>query len=81
MSVILQQGFADVKVRVAGILQRHRLTVEYERTAFGNVPYLVTKANIPAMELLRIANELQLPIKAPAGTFFPEGKAPKDYTL
>lgn len=78
---ILQEGSVEVRVRVAGIWQRHKLTLEYETTAFGRVPYLVTRANIPFAELLRVANELDMPLKAPAGVVFPQGKAPKDFTL
>lgn len=78
---ILQKGYVEVRVRVSGILQRHRLTVQYEDTNFGKVPYLVTKINIPSMELLRIANELQFPIKTPQETVFPEGKSPEDFTI
>ena len=78
---ILASGYTDVKVRVAGVLQRHRLTVTYERTAFGRVVYLETRVPIPTGELFRVANELDMPVKAPTGTIFPQGKGPKDFTL
>jgi hypothetical protein len=78
---ILQKGFVEVKVRIAGVLQRHRFVVTYETTAFGKVVYLETRVPMPLAELYRVANELDLPVKAPTGTLFPQGKGPKDFTI
>ncbi len=79
---ILDRGFVEVKVKVAGIWQKHKLMVEYEKTAFGKVYYLLAREkNIPAMELYRIANELQLPIKSPDAMIYPKGKGPSDFTV
>lgn len=78
---IVQKGFAEAKVRIAGVLQKHRLVVTYETTAFGKVVYLKTKVPIPVGELYRVANELDMPLKAPTGTVFPTGKGPNDFTV
>jgi hypothetical protein len=78
---ILTRGHIDMQVRVGGILQKHRLTVEKEKTAFGKVVYLSTKVNIPNGELVRMVEELQLPIKTPQGKIFPRGKGPWDFPV
>lgn len=76
---IIRRGFVDVHAWVGGIRQHHRLTVKKETTAFGQMPYLFTGANIPANELLRIAEETGLPVRSPTTTVFPKGKGPKDF--
>jgi len=77
---IISQGYVDVRIRIGGILQKHRLTVGKEKTAFGEMTRLVSKVDIPAGEMVRLANELQLPIKTPTGKVFPKGKGPADFT-
>jgi len=55
------------------------LKVVREKTAWGMVPYLVGEHKIPAAELIRLAEELQLPIKCAGMTVFPKGKAAQDF--
>jgi hypothetical protein len=76
---ILKQGYIDVKVYVAGLRQNHRLTVEVERTVHGDVPFLMSKNYIPSAELVRLANELMLPIKHNKTMVLPKGMMPKDF--
>ncbi len=76
---ILKRGFVDVKVFVSGLRQSHRLTIERERMAQGLVPFLVCKHYIPTPELLRLAEELQLPVKCRDVRVFPKGKMAGDF--
>ncbi|MBI2079785.1 hypothetical protein HYT84_03400 [Candidatus Micrarchaeota archaeon] len=76
---ILKNGFVEIRVRVAGIIQRHKFNVVREETPFGSVPYLVVKAMIPHVELVRIAEEIQLPVRNKEATVFPKGKMVKDF--
>lgn len=76
---IIKRGFVDVHVRVSGIRQCHRLTLIKENTAFGVINALATKVEIPASELLRVVEELGLPIKTPSMIVFPKGKGPADF--
>jgi hypothetical protein len=76
---IIKRGYVDVHVRVAGIRQIHRLIVRREHTAFGEIPCLTTNVNIATAELLRIADELGLPVKSQSTLVFPKGKGPNDF--
>lgn len=76
---ILKQGYTDVKVFVSGLRQSHRLQVERERTPQGLVPFLVCKHYIPTSELVRLAEELQLPLKCRDVVVFPRGKKAGDF--
>ncbi len=78
---IISNGFIEVRLRVGGILQRHKFTVAYDQTPTGRVRYLVSNANIPAAQLANLANEYQLPFRSPLGTAFPPGKASKDFVV
>ncbi|MEK6979226.1 MAG: hypothetical protein AABW86_03305 [Candidatus Micrarchaeota archaeon] len=78
---ILKQGFVEVRVNINGFLQRHKLIVEKQQTPNGAVPYLTLESRYyaPSTELLRIANEFQLPVRSKDGVFFPKGKMSKDF--
>ncbi|MBN1169568.1 hypothetical protein JXA56_00950 [Candidatus Micrarchaeota archaeon] len=76
---ILKQGYADVKVHVQGLRQNHRLSVMEETTSQGTIKYLVSKLYIPTHEMVRIAEELQFPIKHNTTVVFPKGKIPRDF--
>ncbi len=76
---ILKQGYIDVKVYVSGLRQSHRLQVVREKTAHGTVPFLVSQYYIPLQELIRLAEQLQLPIKHKDTSVFPRGKALVDF--
>ena len=69
---IVKQGYVDAHVRVGGILQTHRFTVQKEKTGFGEIDFLVTKGNVPPSELAKLSGELQMPVKSPLGTAFPK---------
>lgn len=71
---ILKRGYIDVKVNVSGLRQQQRLEVVREKTSVGTVPFLVSKFYIPTMELVRLAEELQLPLKHKDTVVFPRGK-------
>lgn len=76
---IIRRGYVDVKVYAAGIRQSHRLMVVGEKSAHGEIPFLVSKNYIPSAELVRIANECQLPVRHKDTVIFPKGMAPKDF--
>ncbi len=76
---ILKTGFVDVRIRLAGIIQRHRLAVTEERTPYGTALILTTNAKIPPIDLTKLAEQFQLPARSPLGTAFPKGKGIKDF--
>lgn len=76
---IIRRGYLDVKVYVAGLRQSHRLTVVMEKSAHGEIPFLVSQHYIPSTELIRIANECKLPIRHKQTVVFPQGMAPRDF--
>lgn len=78
---IIKRGWVEVHVVSAGMRQRHMLNVRKEKTMWGTVPFLVTQARIPHSELLRLAEELQLPVQAGGLKVFPRGKSPKDFVV
>jgi len=80
MKNILKKGFVEMQVKAQGILQKHKFVLEYEKTPFGNVPYLISEYDLGEMELVRIANECQLPVKCGQFKVFPKGKMPLDFT-
>ena len=78
---ILKKGKVDAHIKIAGILQKHTLKVEKEKTAFGTIRVLKLDARVPVSEAIRLAEEFQLPIRCPAGLVFPRGKKPADFTV
>jgi hypothetical protein len=78
---ILKKGSVEVHARVSGIRQLHVLKVKWEKTVWGMVPYLIGEHPIPANELIRLAEELKLPIKCRGMVVFPRGKAPQDFAV
>lgn len=77
---ILRQGFVIVKVTVAGIRQTHRLDVVKEKNGSEYFHYLRGRYPIPENEMIRLAEELQLPIRSKDTIVFPKGKSRKDFT-
>ena len=71
---ILKRGYVDVKVFVSGLRQSHRLNVVREQTSRGMIPFLMSQYYIPTPELVRLAEELQLPLKHKDVVVFPRGK-------
>ncbi len=76
---VLRKGYIDVKVYVAGLRQAHRLEVRMEDTPHGTVPFLICRNYIPNSELVRLAEDLQLPIKHKNTLVLPRGKSLKDF--
>jgi hypothetical protein len=76
---ILKRGYVDVKVYVQGLRQSHRLKVEKQLTAHGEMPVLVAQHYIPRQELVKLAEQLQLPVKHNDVLAMPRGKMPKDF--
>ncbi len=76
---ILQIGKVTLHVTVAGMRQRQDFIVEREETAFGKIPFLACSRNLLLGELMRIAEENQLPVKCAGQKLFPKGKGPKDF--
>lgn len=82
MNSVLEKGFAEAEVKIAGMLQLHRFRVTREKTAFGEIPVLVPekKVTLPLTEALKVANLLGLPVRSASGLAFPPGKFAKDFT-
>lgn len=76
---ILRQGFVIVKVTVAGIRQTHRLDVVKEKSGQGFFHYLRGRYSIPESEMIRLAEELQLPIRSKDTLVLPKGKSRRDF--
>ncbi len=77
---IIKRGFVDVKVFVAGFRQGHRLEVVKQKTASCTTPFLMSKHYIPQAEMVRLAEELQLPIRHKDTIVFPRGTMPSTFT-
>ena len=80
---IVKKGSAEAEVRIAGMLQIHKFLVTKEKTAFGEIPVLVPekKVTLPLTEAMKVANQLNLPVRSSAGLVFPSGKFAKDFAL
>ncbi len=76
---ILKNGYVIIKVTVSGIRQTHRLNVVREKESRGEFYYLTGRHPIPENEMVRLAEELQLPIKSRDTVVFPKGKMKKDF--
>jgi hypothetical protein len=76
---ILEKGSVEVRIKSSGMFKRIMLKVVKEKTAWGVVPFLVSSYQVPATELVRLAEELQLPIKCNDMKVFPKGKAAADF--
>ena len=76
----LRVGKVEVRVRHSGMYQRIDFKVEREPFPLGPVPYLHADREIDQPELLRVASELDLPVKSKTGhKIFAPGKSARDY--
>lgn len=75
----LKAGKIDIKVMRSGTLQFQEFTVKRIPSPVGAYPVLFIDKFIDMSELLRLAEECQLPISAKNGTAFPKGKISKDF--
>lgn len=78
---IIHDGFADIRLRVSGMIQKHRFTLKKEPSAYGEYYMLCLDKTIMAAEALKTANEVGFPLKVQNGLFFPAGKTPKDFLV
>ena len=76
---ILAAGKADIPVIHSSMRQRLEFVVVREKTPAGPVPFLTVKRWVDASQLLKLAQELDLPIAAPSGKYFAPGKKASDY--
>ena len=76
---ILIRGKTEIRVLRSGMWQRIVFTVKKIETPAGPYPILFTDRMIDFKELIRVAQEYDLPVQAPNGTAFPKGKSPADY--
>lgn len=76
---ILREGKAEILVKHSGMRQRLPFIVVREKTPAGLVPYLKVERWVDASELLRVAEEADLPVIAPSGKYFPPKKKAGDY--
>ncbi|MEM4272301.1 MAG: hypothetical protein QXH30_01815 [Candidatus Bilamarchaeaceae archaeon] len=76
---VIRQGFADIRLRVSGMIQKHRFILKKEPSSYGKYYVLCLGKTVLASEALKAANEAGFPIKAQNGLFFPAGKGPRDF--
>lgn len=76
---ILKDGKGEILVLHSGMRQRIEFVIVREETPVGPVPYLKTDRWVNATELLRVAEQMDLPIIAPSGKYFAPGKKALDY--
>ena len=75
----LSAGSVDIRVKRSGMLQLLTFRVVRHKTPSGEVPYLTLGKFLDLSELLRIAEEYQLPVQALNGKVFPRGKKESDF--
>jgi outer membrane receptor for monomeric catechols len=76
---IISAGSIKIRVRRSGMLQQ--LTFSVKHSTLGNINYvhLYTDRIVDTSELLRIANEIGLPVQAPNASAFPKGTSAGDF--
>ena len=77
--VALKAGKIDLKVMRSGTLQFQEFVIKRIPLPVGAYPVLSVDKFIDMSELLRLAEEFQLPVSAKNGTAFPKGKISKDF--
>ncbi|HID72664.1 TPA: hypothetical protein EYP38_01870, partial [Candidatus Micrarchaeota archaeon] len=78
---ILKRGFIDVKAVVTGLRQTHRLKVVKDKSVYGWVTVLEGRYALPENEMVRLAEELQFPIRTKGVIVFPKGKMQQDFAI
>jgi hypothetical protein len=76
---ILKAGSAKIRVRRSGMYQQITFTVKKAR--LGSIEYseLFTERLIEMPDMMRIAEEIGLPVECPSGRAFPKGKGAADF--
>ncbi|MCX6776396.1 MAG: hypothetical protein NTY73_00255 [Candidatus Micrarchaeota archaeon] len=75
----LKAGKVDIRVMRSGTLQFQEFVIKRLPLPIGQYPVLSVDKFIDMSELLRLAEEYQLPVSAKNGTAFPRGKTAKDF--
>ncbi|MCX8195033.1 MAG: hypothetical protein N3G22_02925 [Candidatus Micrarchaeota archaeon] len=73
------KGEVSVRAKRAGAFQVLLLKVVRRQGPFGKVPFLVLDRHLDMAEIVRIAEEYQLPVESPVGKVFPRGKKESDF--
>ena len=76
---IIKDGGIRVKVKRAGMLQFVVFKVKWVKLANTQFVELFVDRMVDLGELIRLANELGLPVEAETRRVFPEGKGAKDF--
>ena len=76
---ILRQGYARIKVKRAGMLQFQVFKVKRVELGGDAFVELFLDRLLDMSELLRVANEIGLPVESENRRVFPEGKGAKDF--
>jgi hypothetical protein len=76
---IIQKGRIEIPVMRSGMRQRIIFEIKRIKTPMGEYPLLYTDRQIDFREMVRIAQEIGLPVQTPSGTAFPKGKSAKDF--
>ncbi|MDE1850551.1 MAG: hypothetical protein KGH54_02025 [Candidatus Micrarchaeota archaeon] len=73
-------GSIKIRVKRSGMYQQ--LTFSVKKAQIGNVSFveLFTDRIVDTSELLRVSEELRLPIEAPNGKVFPKGTSAQDFS-
>jgi len=75
----LSKGEVVVQVKRNSIMQKLTFRLVRKKTNDGEVPYLVLDKFLDVSELVRVAEEYQLPVESPVGKIYPKGKKEIDF--
>ena len=76
---VLAEGQARVKVKRAGMLQFVVFKIKRIKAGSDEFAELFCNRVINRDEIIRVANEIGLPVEAENGRAFPDGKGAKDF--
>ena len=76
----IENGSIKIRVKRSGMYQQ--LTFHIKKADLGNTSFveLFTDRIVDTSELLRVANEVGLPVEAPNNHAFPNGTSAKDFS-
>ena len=76
---IIAKGKVEITVKRGGVIQRQEFVVRKGMSPAGEYPYLFIDKFVDLSELIRVAEEYQLPVTAKNGSVFPKDKTSKDF--
>ena len=76
---LIKKEKVELKVKRSGMIQRILFEIKKVDEPYGSYPVLHTDRAIDLSELARLADEINLPVRAPNGIVFPRGKTGKDF--